>query len=142
MRFVQEVPTKSEVCKGVAEMLKKEGYTKAVFLGHSIGTMTLSYLLHDPATRSVIYGLIFLDPITFLLHLPNVAYGFLYRTPKKANEWLFSFAAREAGIAWSLWRRFFWFDGILWKDEIDTLKNTTDAWRGLINKLKGIELIF
>lgn len=68
----------------------------------------------------MIAGLVFLDPINFLLYLPDVAYNFLYRVPTRANEWmLYAFVAREMGIAWSLWRRFFWFEGIVWKDEVD-----------------------
>eukprot|EP00026_Physarum_polycephalum_P007251 Phypoly_transcript_07309.p1 GENE.Phypoly_transcript_07309~~Phypoly_transcript_07309.p1 ORF type:complete len:521 (+),score=68.27 Phypoly_transcript_07309:88-1650(+) len=132
MRFVAEVPSKEEVCQGVCEMLHQEGYESAIAMGHSIGTMTLSYLIHDPATRPMISGLIFIDPITFLLHLPDVAFNFLYRPPARANEWLYSFVAREPGIAWSLSRRFFWFDGVIWKDEIDTTPGTehTERWRG------------
>jgi len=132
MKVVREVPSKKEFCEGVLGMLKKEGFSKAVFLGHSLGTMSLSYLLHDPSTRDVISGLIFLDPITFLLHLPDVAYNFLYRQPKRAIEWVFrNIVALEAGIAWSLSRRFFWFDGVIWKNEIDTsILNKNENWRG------------
>jgi len=144
MRVVRDIPTKEDVCEGVRTMLKKEGYEQAVFLGHSIGTMTLSYVLHHPSTRRMIAGLIFLDPIVFLLHLPAVAHNFLYRVPSRANEWLIhSFVSREAGIAWSLCRHFFWFQGVTWKEEIDTtILSPTEPWRGrTIVMLAGEDLI-
>lgn len=41
----------------------------------------------------------------------------------------------QAGIAWSLWRRFFWFESILWKEDIDTAKgaNPNEPWRGIFS---------
>jgi hypothetical protein len=132
MRYVKEAPTKEEVCRGVRTMLHQEGYATAVFLGHSVGAMTLTCLLHNPATRPLIGGLIFMDPINFLLHLPDVAYNFLYRTPTTPNEMLYSFIAKEPGIASYLFRRFCWFEGILWKDEYDTTSgSSSDLWRGM-----------
>ncbi len=134
MRIVAEVPRKDDVCCGVLTMLQQYNHKKAVFVGHSIGTITLSYLLHHPSTRAYIAGLVFLDPINFLLYLPDVAYNFLYRTPTRANEWmLHAIVAREAGISWTLWRRFFWFEGVVWKDEIDTstINLQSEPWRGI-----------
>jgi hypothetical protein len=39
------------------------------------------------ANESIIAPVLLIDPITFLLHHPAVAYNFLYRYPRHANEW-------------------------------------------------------
>ncbi|KAF5320656.1 hypothetical protein D9758_018218 [Tetrapyrgos nigripes] len=60
-----------------------------------------------------------IDPIPILLHLPDVAYNFLYRAPRHANEWqLWYFASRDPDIARMLGRHFFWTDNVLWKDDL------------------------
>lgn len=78
--------------------------------------------MHTPETRPLIAGLVFVDPIPFLLHLPQVAYNFLHRTPRHANElMLWWFVGTEAGICWSLGRHFWWYRNILWRNELRDL---------------------
>ncbi|THH13832.1 hypothetical protein EW146_g6434 [Bondarzewia mesenterica] len=65
------------------------------------------------------YATLFVDPIPFLLHHPSVAYNFVYRAPRQANEWqLWYFASRDPDIAHALARHFFWFENLLWKEEL------------------------
>ncbi|KAJ3823628.1 hypothetical protein F5880DRAFT_498512 [Lentinula raphanica] len=74
--------------------------------------------LHPPKPTFTSHLLI--DPIPFLLHLPDVAFNFLYRVPKRANEWqLWYFASRDPDIAFTLGRCFFWTENILWKEDLD-----------------------
>ena len=76
-------------------------------------------LQHPPLSQKVTATLL-VDPITFLLHHPTVAYNFLYRTPKRANEWqLWYFASRDPDIARTLGRHFFWNECIMWKEDLD-----------------------
>jgi hypothetical protein len=50
---------------------------------------------------------------------PNVAYNFVYRPPRTANEWqLWYFASRDPDIARTLARHFFWNESILFKEEL------------------------
>jgi hypothetical protein len=59
------------------------------------------------------------DPVTFLLHLPEVAYNFTARKPRRANErQLHYFASTDMMVAHTLARHFFWAQNILWKDEL------------------------
>jgi len=59
-------------------------------------------------------------PIPSLFHLPSVAYNFIYRVPRTANQWqLWYFASRDADVARALSRHFFWTENILWKEELD-----------------------
>ena len=77
-------------------------------------------MLKDPTLSQQITATLLVDPITFLLHHPSVAYNFLYRCPKRANEWqLWYFASRDPDIARMLGRHFFWNECIMWKEDLD-----------------------
>jgi len=44
---------------------------------------------------------------------------FRYRRPSQPNEYLLSyFGSKDIGIAHTLFRRFFWADNLLWKEDI------------------------
>lgn len=67
----------------------------------------------------IIAAALLIDPIPFLLHHPAVAYNFVYRQPRRANEWqLWYFASRDADIARALSRHFFWFESILFREDV------------------------
>jgi hypothetical protein len=69
--------------------------------------------------------MVIIDPISILLHHPDVAYNMMIRQPKSAQEWqLWYFASKDAGVAHTLSRRFFWFENILWKEDIDDRRAT------------------
>lgn len=117
MKFIDQLPRKKEYVDAVEVMMKANGHSQALFTGHSLGTVVTSWLLHlKPALcRKVIL----IDPVCFLLHLPDVAYNFLHRAPVSANHWLYwYFVSNEPGIAWFLGRGFFWFENVLWLEEI------------------------
>jgi hypothetical protein len=77
-------------------------------------------MLQDPTLSPQVTATLLVDPITFLLHHPSVAYNFLYRSPKRANEWqLWYFASRDPDIARTLGRHFFWNECILWKEDLN-----------------------
>lgn len=84
-----------------------------------LGTVTLRHILDHPPAKKMASALVFLDPITFLLLLPDIAYNFIYRVPRRANEWLmYWFVSTEGGISWSLGRHFWWFQNVLWRDDL------------------------
>lgn len=59
------------------------------------------------------------DPVCFLLCKHDVAYNFLYKNPASGLELLMQwFVGRELYIAYTLSRRFFWQDNILWPDQL------------------------
>eukprot|EP01117_Protostelium_nocturnum_P003357 TRINITY_DN1433_c0_g1_i1.p1 TRINITY_DN1433_c0_g1~~TRINITY_DN1433_c0_g1_i1.p1 ORF type:complete len:521 (+),score=130.91 TRINITY_DN1433_c0_g1_i1:98-1660(+) len=124
MRFVNKIPHKDEIVNGVERMLLSFGHSNAVICGHSMGTAVSAWIVKDKP--HLVSDLILIDPICLMLHLPHVAYNFVYRIPRKANEWLiWWFACRESGIAWALGRSFYWTQNILWKDQIPLLDRTT-----------------
>lgn len=67
----------------------------------------------------LIAATLLMDPIPFLLHHPAVAYNFVYRSPRYANEWqLWYFASRDADVARALSRHFFWFECVLFREDV------------------------
>jgi hypothetical protein len=80
-------------------------------------------MLHSPSLAPRISSTVFIDPIPFLLHLPDVAFNFIYRTPHRANEWqLWFFASRDPDVAYALSRHFFWTENVMWKEELEGKK--------------------
>jgi pimeloyl-ACP methyl ester carboxylesterase len=91
-----------------------------VLVSHSYGTAIGSYFLRSPPLAPRIAATTFIDPIPFLVHIPHVAFNFMYRTPREANEWqLWYFASRDPDVARALSRHFFWAEVVLWKEELE-----------------------
>lgn len=107
-------------CLSISQILAVHNFDSVVVVAHSFGTAIASYILQHPTLSKKVTSTLLVDPITFLLHLPSIAYNFLYRTPKRANEWqLWYFASRDPDIARTLGRHFFWNECILWKEDLD-----------------------
>ncbi len=70
-------------------------------------------------SSDLIAATLLIDPIPFLLHHPALAYNFFYRKPRRANEWqLWYFSSREPDAARALSRHFFWFECILFREDV------------------------
>ncbi|KAF9271623.1 hypothetical protein BGZ68_003295 [Mortierella alpina] len=121
--------TPDETYLAIERILKIHDYSKATFMGHSLGTMLCAAVCRaSPATssKSIVAGLILADPICFLTH-HSIARNFAYRTPATAAELIMDlFAAREIGTSWYIMRRFCWDQCILfptaWKKRHESPK--------------------
>ena len=101
------------------KILQHHGIDRFVLVGHSYGTVLTTHVLHDLDLGARVEGVVLVDPVTLLLHLPDVAYNFTRRRPRTANEWqLWYLASMDPGIALVLGRHFFWRENIIWKDEL------------------------
>lgn len=81
--------------------------------------MITAQLLRCPDLAPRFVATLFVDPIPFLLHLPDVAYNFVYRSPHSANEWLvWYFSSRDPDVSRTLSRHFFWAENVLWKEDL------------------------
>jgi hypothetical protein len=99
----------------------------------------------DNSLIDKIAHLVLVDPIPILISNPSVAYNFLYREPwtttassssdlsrwfpsySAASSWqLWYFASRDADIARTLFRSFFWSEGGIWRQELVAFL----TWRG------------
>jgi len=78
------------------------------------------HLVKSPHTAPFMSNIVLIDPIRFLLHLPDVAYNFMERKPVHAKELvLWYFGSQDIGVAHTLARRFFWHENILWKEDLE-----------------------
>lgn len=100
-------------------ILRQHKIDRFVLVGHSYGTALASHVLKDSELSLQVEGVVLVDPVSLLLHLPDVAYNFTRRMPTTANEWqLWYLASMDPGIALVLGRHLFWRENIIWKDEL------------------------
>ena len=67
----------------------------------------------------LVHGVVFIDPVVFLLCHPDVAFNFVYRQPTQLSEWaIHLFVSTELSVALTLHRHFVWTDNILWASEL------------------------
>ncbi|KAI1413113.1 hypothetical protein F5Y13DRAFT_31255 [Hypoxylon sp. FL1857] len=111
--------SRPEFLRQIATILDAHGWDRFVLVSHSYGSALASHMLRSEALADRIASAVLIDPVTILLHLPDVAYNFTRRRPRAANEWqLWYFASMDPGVAYCLGRNFFWKDNIVWKEEL------------------------
>jgi len=118
-RITHSALKKDEMCDEIQAILKYHKFDKPVLVSHSYGTVITTQLLKSPKLADQIGPVVLIDPISILLHLPDVAYNFTRRKPQRANEYqLYYFASMDMGVSHSLSRCFFWSENVLWKNDI------------------------
>lgn len=118
-RITRPPPDSEAMCQSIEKILDFHKVSNFVVVSHSYGTAVTAYMLRSSLLSPRIQATLLIDPINFLLHQPSVAYNFLYRRPKSANEWqLWYFASRDPDIARTLGRHFFWSEIVLWKEDV------------------------
>ncbi|TID15234.1 Eukaryotic peptide chain release factor GTP-binding subunit [Venturia nashicola] len=119
-KITNRILPKKEMMAEIDAIVTAHGWDKFVLVSHSYGTVISTYLHQDTAMAAKIGPTLLVDPVNFLLHLPDVAYNFTAKKPVGANELqLWFFAAQDMGIAHVLRRHFFWTENILWKEDIE-----------------------
>lgn len=123
-RLTTGILHREEFLQQLTQVLDYNGYQRFVLASHSYGSVPSTHILnHGPLAKRVA-GTLFIDPVTILLHMPDVAYNFTVRKPKYTNEWqLWYFASKDPGVAHTLGRHFFWSQNVLWRDRIMELVN-------------------
>ncbi|CAO3615158.1 unnamed protein product [Mucor fragilis] len=113
MHCVEDVPTMQETIRDLQNMLHRHDFEDAVFVAHSLGTAVTSWVVkYMPQS---VAGVVFLDPICFMLHYKDVCSNFVYRTPKTAAQGLVKyFASTELYISYYISRHFHWFQTALY----------------------------
>ncbi|KAH9841192.1 hypothetical protein Tdes44962_MAKER07858 [Teratosphaeria destructans] len=118
-RLTHSIVTSKAFLEQLAQVLDHHRMNKVVLVSHSYGSVFSTHILTDPVMSKRISSTLLIDPVTILLHMPDVAYNFTVRTPVHANEWqLWYFAAKDPLIAHTLGRHFFWSENLLWRDRI------------------------
>ena len=103
-RLTSPALKKDEMCDEIHKILKKHGWDKVVLASHSygivdsyhgilvvkadgnLGSVISTHLLHNSKTSRLVGPIFLIDPVSILLHLPDVAYNFTCRKPQRANE--------------------------------------------------------
>ncbi len=121
----EDAPCIDQTVEMLHTMLSADGHADALFVGHSLGTIVISWLLRgDRASRSLVYGAVMIDPIGFLLSEPSVVYNFIHRTPSDSVELMMHyFVARELYIANTLSRQFSWSHAVLFAEDLPPGEN-------------------
>ena len=118
-RLTHAALEKDQMCDEIKCILTKHGWKQVILVSHSYGSIISTHLLQSAATKNFIGPVLLIDPVSFMLHLPDVAYNFTFRKPTRANEHqLYYFASMDMGVAHTLARRFFWSENILWRRDV------------------------
>lgn len=124
-RLTKAALKREEMKNEILKIVRSHGWSRFVLVAHSYGSVVATHLLRDVETSRMIDALLLVDPVSVLLHLPDVAYNFTCRKPGGANEQqLYYFASMDAGVAHTLARGFFWQENILWKQDLQDRRAT------------------
>ena len=105
-----EVPSISEQVASVESLCNRWGFEKAMFVGHSYGSVMLSWMAQHLPDR--VAGLAFIDPVVLMLNLKDVLYNFLYKD--EGGDGIADIIGTELGVNIALRRNFWWYRNILW----------------------------
>jgi len=121
-RITHNALDREQFCAELRQILDSHSWDRFVMASHSYGSVFSTFVVADPNLRSRVTSLLLVDPVTFLLHTPDVAYNFTVRKPRRANEWqLWYFASKDPGVAYTLGRRFFWTTKVMWQTDLAAL---------------------
>lgn len=138
-RITHSALGKDDMCTEIRQIVAKHSYDRFVLVSHSYGSVISTFILADQSLRPRISSTLLVDPVSFLLHTPDVAYNFTARQPRRANEWqLWYFASQDPGVAHTLGRHFFWSQKVMWHKDVS---NFVDEGRRLTVSLGGKDLI-
>ncbi|PNY23094.1 Uncharacterized protein TCAP_06958 [Tolypocladium capitatum] len=141
-RLTAPPPSKAEFLQQMTRILDHHhDWDSFTVVSHSYGSVLTTHVLGSPVLGRRVPSVALVDPVTIMLHLPDVAYNFTRRHPRRANEWqLWYFASTDPGVAHCLGRHFFWRENIIWKEELLS-KRGQDGARKAAVCLSGRDLI-
>ncbi|KAK7914978.1 alpha beta hydrolase fold family protein [Apiospora marii] len=120
-------------------VLAAHGWDQFVLVTHSYGSALATQLLHSDEFSARVDAVVLVDPVTILLHNPDVAFNFTRRRPRLANEWqLWYFASMDPGTAHTLGRHFHWKQNIIWKEELVMKKKASPDTNGTLGRNGGV----
>jgi len=101
-----DIPSSRETVACVVDMLAAWGHSEAHFVGHSFGTVVVSWILRN---SRVALSVSLLDPICFLLFKHDIVTNALYKEHVDPLQVVLTYLVfRELGVAYTLQRNFFW----------------------------------
>jgi len=119
MRFpsTRGIPSRKSFLVSFNALCSQLNVKSATFVGHSYGTVTLSWILGQHP--DLVDSAVFIDPVCFELSEPDIIYNFFYRSPRALAEiFTWYFVRVELGIAYFIGRHFWWFENILFAEQL------------------------
>ena len=124
MALTTRVPTALQMIKAMETIIHRDvgrsadgQQRRVVLIGHSYGSLIVSWMIKT--IPHMVSRVLMIDPVCFMLFEADLCYNFLYRQPKNAMQLLLHFfASRELFIAYTLHRYFFWYQNVLWMEDI------------------------
>ena len=117
--LVFDMPDEADFCNAVRDIcaLHFGADTTVSVVGHSFGTILAAWFLR--AHPQLISHLTLLDPVSLLLGLPDVAYNFLHKDPDRFTARVIRLmASREITVSHMLHRHFWWYNNVLWLEDL------------------------
>jgi pimeloyl-ACP methyl ester carboxylesterase len=112
-RFSRELPSPKELGEAASSMLAEHNDGAACWVGHSFGTVAITYALkYAPST---VASCALIEPVCFHLHLPDVSRGFLF---KETQDPILDILRTDPAISFSLRKRFWWQEAVLWVEDL------------------------
>jgi len=114
MSLDAKVPSIDQQVASVRAMLDREGFDAATFVGHSYGSVMLSWMVQHAPER--VASVVFIDPIVIMLNLKSTLYNFLYR--HSTNGKISDLVGSELFLNHALRRHFWWYRNIIWAQDM------------------------
>ncbi|KAI9666887.1 MAG: hypothetical protein M1831_001392 [Alyxoria varia] len=141
-RITHPALAKDTMVQEIRAIALHHGWSRFVLVAHSYGSILATHLLKSPDTSTLIGPVVFVDPVSFLLHLPDVAHNFTVRKPSQGNEHVtWYFGSKDMGVAHTLARRFFWSENIIWKEDLGLEGKEGEQGRDVTVLLSGKDII-
>lgn len=117
--ITEAMPLPAEQVREIGDIISQQSLEPFVFIGHSYGSFFAKLFLETPFLTSRMERMVLIDPISILLHVPDVAYNATSRKPKYPNEIQIAWAATtEPDIAFTLAKRFCWRSHVIWQEDL------------------------
>lgn len=124
-RITTALPLSIDLMREIGDIISQINLPNFVFIGNSYGTFFTRLFMDSSYLASRMQSIIMIDPVSVLLHLPDVAYNFTKREPVEANELQLWWAAQtEPDIAFTLGRRFCWREHLVWREDLRSRPTT------------------
>jgi len=110
-----------DFAQNLRSLIRSQGYEDAHLIGHSIGTVYLTWILRfQPGLAR---SFVMVDPISLLLHRSEVLWNFLYKmryaSPEGIRQKVLDFVLKnDLNVSYRLRRCFFWHKNILWIEDL------------------------
>lgn len=112
MHVDERVPSSAEMVACIQDLLDRWDFKKAHFMGHSFGTVVVSWMIRRAKDR--VHCCTLIDPIIFLTYKSTLVYNFFYRKCVNATQQLIrDFISKELFICHHIQRGFFWHESLL-----------------------------